>query len=314
MRRLPLPGLLASLVVLQTACATVTEPPRPDDGLRARMGATGVVAAGAPHETDLAGPIPGKPLAALAGMGGGLGLGVLGGMGCFASMGRIPEFCAVALWTPVMVVTGAVEGLDRGVGRDEAKAGLRALRGAMGEDSAHEALRDAVVQAARRRPVSVVALAGRGGPAEAPRPVDVDSVLEVGLEALSLRGSRVPDGKETYGPSLSFERWMHPRLALHVKARVMLRAADGGMRFARTYTYTTGPRSFLEWAQDDARAFREARAEALALLGEEIAQDFFGFRPDSPAEPALDAPEPPAAPEVAADPADPAGAMAAVRR
>ena len=68
-------------LAVQTGCAhTVKPPPLPAEQLKSEMGAVGVAGAPFTPETDFSRPIQSKPLAALAGMGGGLAVGVGSGL------------------------------------------------------------------------------------------------------------------------------------------------------------------------------------------------------------------------------------------
>jgi hypothetical protein len=279
--------IVSIALAAQTGCAPkVVRPPLPSVQLKSQMGAVGIVGARYGPDTDFSRPIPSKPLAALAGMGGGLAVGIGSGAVCYGTLGIAWPFCGIAIWTPGMMVTGIVEGVDKGVTIAEIKAGTEALRVATPDGEVQDTLRDVVVQTALHqaagRTVVPVPQAGPRGPKE---PLTytylaserLDTVLEVGVLRVQLRRAAVSGWRGTYGPSLSFEDWMNPTLELAVEARVRLvRVNDGSVLFSRRYDYSSGRNTFMEWTRDGAQAFRDARDTALQHLGAEIAVDFLG--------------------------------------
>lgn len=294
---------IAALAVGQWGCAAhVAPPPGPSDAIRAQVGAAGVVASEFAPETDFSHPVPGKPLAALVGMTGNLGVGVLGAAACLGTYGAFSLACVVAIWTPGMMVTGIVEGVDKGVTVSDWLDSSRNLGRAAPEREAQETLRDAVVATAvgRRTGQPAVSLL-EGGPRDVKasasyRPLaaqGLDTVLEVAVVRLDLeRAPRGPLG--TYGLSLSWENVFDPSLELVVEARARLvRVADDAVLFTRPYRHSGPRRTFVEWGRDGAEPFREALDTALKALGNEIAGDFFGFPPAPPAEPVLPPLSPP---------------------
>ena len=296
--------IVSIALAAQTGCAPkVVRPPLPSAQMKSQMGAVGIVGARYEPDTDFSRPIPSKPLAALAGMGGGLAVGIGSGAVCFVSWGYAWPFCGIAIWTPGMMVTGIVEGVDKGVTIAEIKAGTEALREATAEGEVQDTLRDVVVGTALRqvagRSVVAVPAGGPRGPKEALTYAhlaseQLDTVLEVGVLKVQLRRVARSGQLETYGPSLSFESWMNPTLELAVEARVRLvRVNDGSVLFGRSYDYSSHSNTFMEWTRDGAQAFRNARATALQHLGAEISADFLGPFPTSEPTPAEPASEPP---------------------
>ena len=294
--------LVVSTIVLsmQTGCASKVGVPHPSEQLRTGMGKVGVVAVSSAPETGFTRPLQSKALAALAGMGGGLAVGLGSGAACFLSAGYLWPFCGVALWTPGMMVTGVVEGAHEGVTIAEVQAGTEALRAASADQNVQDALRDTVFDAAAEREHhrSVVAIREIPPSGSAAPPVythlaaqGLDTVLEVAVANVNLRRESRPRPMGTYGPSVSFKSWMNPFLELVVQAHVrVIRVSDGAVLFERSYGTVSLPSTFTEWARDGAQAFREARSRALEMLGKEIAGDFFDLAP-SP-EPTSPAPEP----------------------
>lgn len=296
--------IVSIALAAQTGCAPkVVRPPLPSAQLKSQMGAVGIVGARYGPDTDFSRPIPSKPLAALAGMGGGLAVGIGSGAVCFVTWGYAAPFCGIAIWTPGMMVTGIVEGVDKGVTIAEIKAGTKALREATADEEAQDTLRDVVVRTALHQAAgrSVVPVP-QTGPRSSKEPPTythlaserLDTVLEVGVLRVQLRRVAQSGRLETYGPSLSFQGWMNPTLELAVEARVRLvRVNDGSVLFGRRYDYSNHQNTFMEWTRDGAQAFRAARDTALQHLGAEIAADFLGPFPTSEPTPVEPATEPP---------------------
>lgn len=288
---------IAALVGSQLGCAShVAPPPRPSISVRAQIGAVGVVAAEFAPQTDFSRPVPGKPLAAMVGMTSGFGVGLGSAVICFGTYGQAALFCGLAIWTPVMMGAGVVEGMDKGVTVTDWIESSRMLGRAAAESEAQETLRDAVVvAAAERRSARPVVSLLEGGPRDVKaspsyRPLGaegLDTVLEVAVVGLELRRANAPGAPTSYGPAPSWEKVFDPSLELIVEARARLvRAADDALLFTRPYRHSGPRRTFVEWARDGAVPFREARDAALRALGAEIAEDFFGPPPAPPAEPA----------------------------
>lgn len=296
---------IAALLGAQLGCAAKVAPPRPSDAVRAQVGAAGVVAAEFTPETDFSRPVPGKPLAAVVGMTSGFGVGLGSAVVCFGTYGQAALFCGLAIWTPVMMGAGVVEGVDKGVTVTDWIESSRTLGRAAAEPEAQETLRDTViVAAAERQTVHPVVSLLEGGPREMKasasyRPIaatGLDSVLEVAVVRLELRRANAPGAPRSYGPAPSWEKVFDPSLELIVEARARLvRVADDAVLFTRPYRYSGPRRTFVEWARDGAEPFREARHMALQRLGEEIASDFFGPAPVPPSAPAPPLPLPPSA-------------------
>src|SRR5712692_2060469 len=101
---------VALLLVASAGCAAKTTRPPMPDRVRNELGAVAVVAPPVRPESSLAHPVPSRAGAAAAGASAGLGVGVLAGAGCLGTAGLAWPACLVAVWTPVMVVTGGIEG------------------------------------------------------------------------------------------------------------------------------------------------------------------------------------------------------------
>src|SRR5262245_32368045 len=225
-----------SLLVLEGGCAPRSTPSLAE-ATRASLGEVAVVAAEAPPGRQFARPVPSAAGASAVGVGAGLGVGVLGGAACFATFGYFIPACAVALWTPVMMVTGGVEGAKKGVSLAELHEASEALEQTASEPYVQEALRDQLVRVISEYDAerAVTARIGRG-PSTLTEGVDyralaedgVASVIEVAVLSLDLVRASAPGKNPGYGPSFSVQRLIDPplRLRVHARARV-LRAADG---------------------------------------------------------------------------------------
>lgn len=281
-------GQIALLLVASAGCAAkTTRPPMPDH-VPNELGAVAVVAPPARPESSFAYPVPSRAGAAAVGAGAGLGAGVLAGAACFVP--PLAPACLLVYWTPVMVVTGGVEGAVKGVPIAEFKVSAASLRDAAGEPDLARSLAERVATEAARRVgegrVRFTADAlpeGGAGSARSPGPagVGVDTVLEVRLERLGLK--RVVRDNPGYGWSFSVESLIDAPLTLVVEARVrVLRAADGMTLYKGAFTHRAGGQKFTEWGREGAAAFRRERDLALAAVAEDIASTIFGPAPAPP--------------------------------
>jgi hypothetical protein len=143
------PLVSALLGILLAGCAG-HGPPRLAERDRARLGTIAVIAAEVPPEWSFTYPVPSGSGAAFAGIGAGLGTGVLSGALCMVSFGRVVEACGLAIWTPVMMVSGGIEGGRKGVPLAEFAAAAGALALVAGESQVQEALRDQIVRCCLR--------------------------------------------------------------------------------------------------------------------------------------------------------------------
>lgn len=294
-------GQVVLLLVASAGCAAKTARPWMPERVRAELGAVAVVVPPAPPEPSLAYPVPSRPGAAVAGAGAGLGAGVLAGAACLGSYGIVWPACLIALWTPVMVVTGGVEGALKGVPVAELRASASSLKDAASEPDLARSLAERVAAEASRRvgagrvrfAADALAEAGAGSPRYPALAADgVDTVLEVRLERLGLARAASHGPLPGYGLSFSVEKLIDSPLALVVKARVrVLRAADGTARYESAFTYRAGSQKFTEWGREVAAEFRRERDQALAAVAEDIARTIFGLA-TAPPESASPAPAP----------------------
>ena len=276
-----------SLLLLEEGCAPRSTPLLTGSA-RASLGEVAVVSTEAPPDRQFTRPVPSAAGASAVGVGAGLGVGVLGGAACFATLGYFVPACAVALWTPVMMVTGGVEGAKKGVSLTQLHEASEALEQTASEPYVQEVLRDQLVRVISEYDVerAVTARIGRG-PSTLTDGADyralaeegVTSVIEVAVLSLDLERASIPGKQPGYGPSFSVQRLIDPPLRLHVRARARLvRVADGAELYAHTFVYDSQIDSFLSWGRDNARAFRDARQSAVEVLARQIAEALIGWR------------------------------------
>jgi len=277
-------GQVVLLFIATGGCAAKTPPPPIPESVRSELGAIAVIVPPAPPESSFSYPVPSRAGAAVAGAGAGLGVGVVAGAACLASSGLVWPACLVALWTPVMVVTGGVEGASKGVPVADLRESSTSLKDAAGEASLARQFAELVVAEAQRRvgdgrvrfePRALPEGRTLRGPAP---PADgVDTVLEIRLDRLTL--VRAAGGNSSsYGWSFSVENLIDAPLALKVEAHVrVVRAADGTALYERAFTHQAGSQKFTEWGREGATEFRRERDRALAAVAEDIANSIFGF-------------------------------------
>ena len=281
-------GAVGGIALLLAGCAakTVASPLAPDT--RSAFGSIGVVGATFRPAVALTAPPP------LGGLGGGvkaaaagLGLGVLGAAGCFITAGYVPVACGIALLTPYWVGRGAVEGTLRAVPASERRESKAALLAAAKETDYAQMLLDGIVeQGSHRTPMAPPRPLPLAGPATADeRPVyseaigQADTILEVALLQLALRDAPDPSMGEPPGflEATSFTPLVDPWLMVRIDARVrVVRSADAAVLFERTFDTMAGRAKFTEWAENDARQFREALANGVRDLAWIIGTEVFG--------------------------------------
>jgi len=276
-------GQVALLLVASAGCAAKTAPSVIPERVRSELGAVAVIAPPAPPGSSLSYPVPSRAGAALTGASAALGVGAVAGAACFGTLGLVWPACLIAIWTPVMVVTGVVEGASKGVPLADLRASAAALKDAVGEPDLGRRFAERVATEAQRRVGEgrVRFAADAMSDVVSPRPDTdgVDTVLEVRLEQLALERT-AGSTSSSYGPSFSVERLIDAPLALTVKAHArVLRAADGTTLYERTFTQRAGSQKFTEWGREDAAEFRRERDRALEAVAEEIASHIFGPAP-----------------------------------
>ena len=278
-----------SLLLFEGGCGPRATPLLAES-LRASLGEVVVVSAEAAPDWHFSRPVPGGVGASAVGVGVGLGAGVLGGAACFATYGILWTACAAALWTPVMMVTGAVEGAVKGVSIADLREASEALELTAGESIVQDELRDELVRIIIQQGGDRVVTARLDrGPATLTARADyraladegVNSVIEVAVLSLDLERERASlSGKvPSYGPSFSIQRLIDPPLILRVHARARLvRVGDGTELYAHTFVRESATRSYLEWGRDNARALREARHDTVEAIAREMVTALIGWK------------------------------------
>jgi hypothetical protein len=240
----------------------------------------------------------GRVVAAAAGAGAGLGVGVLGALACPATLsGLAPAVvgCFLAIYTPVLVVNGAVEGAVKTPSAATATKWRTLMEAAASDATVQATLRGQLIENAREmlpdrafiplddtatspgQPAAPEASAGHG---------PIVTVLEVAVLSIALAPqepgtgpvtddpgapSNDPTGMAWWGAGLSFEGLFDRRLGLVVTARArVVRAPDGEELLSRTFTERSAPRRRSEWAADNARTLRDQRDRLMARLAREI--------------------------------------------
>jgi len=282
MERIRIAVAVLTITLSLNACAAKTVPALSEEQ-RGRLGRVGVVLVETKPESDMASPTP------LGGVGGGvlgaakgMGIGVLSGAGCFATLGYVPLLCVSAVMTPYWVGRGAVEGAMNAMPEGQRRASLAALEAAI-NDVDRSLIADAIEEERRRRPGSATI----ASPTQ-----DIDTVAEVTLLRLGLVRQQSSSSADTLKLSVPD---VDPMLDLVAEARLrLLSAAANTVLFDTTYVRRS-PRwaRFGEWGSDDAAEFRTARDEALRALGRDVADAIFGAAPAEPAPPAETASTPP---------------------
>jgi len=299
--------LLAILSAVAGGCAG-HRPQRLAEPHRARLGTIAVAAAEAPPEWSLTYPVPTGPGAAAAGVGAGLGTGVVSGALCFVSFGGLPEACALTIWTPVMMISGGIEGGRKGVALAEFLDAANALALVAGESHVQEALRDEIVRLllAGEDERSVAARIGQGPTAPGERrdyrPLaaeGVDTVVEVYVLDVRLARSTRAGTRPRYGVSPSFEDIINPTLDLRIRARLrVIRTSDGVELLTYTFGRSELGGDFVGWGRAGAERLRLSRSDAAQRLAREIVAALLGDSsvpppPPVPGDAELDAPNPP---------------------
>ena len=288
-------GAVLAIALSVTACA-VKSPPQLGDEQRARLGRVGVVMAGGPPRTDVAGPTP------LGGIGGGLlgavkgtSISVLSAAGCFVTVGRVPALCLFALMTPYWIGRGTVEGALDAMPEAERRRALRTMEAALAGLEAQR-IAYALEREARDRS-RLVAILTPGAP-DAPAP-DVDTVAEitllrVGLEELSSRQHWTKELSSDQHWTKASVPDVNPMFGLVAEARLrVISRSDQSVLLERTYHRRSGRTArFSDWSDNDAAEFQRARDEVLDGLASEVALELFGA-PPPPAKPDQEDERPP---------------------
>jgi hypothetical protein len=271
-RRAGVAWLTLALLLMQGGCATVSRPPRPlSPEARAELGRLGLVSGRFVPAIDVQRPTTGRGSAAVRGA-------------ALAAGSVLPPFSALAVSctgrecglvvivmfgvllgvATVGALTGAVVGAATAESAAQVHDAEAALTRALAELKIQEALRDRIVTIAGEDTHLVLVPGGDVGPTESDMAVDyrplaaqgLDTILEVSVIRLGLTGDR---------------RRVNPPLALSIAARIrLLRSGDGAELYHQELNHRSGSRKFVEWAANDAEAFREAMDAAYTDISRQI--------------------------------------------
>ena len=289
--------LTLTLLLEQAGCATISRPlpsPLPPE-MRAHLGKVGVVSGRFVPTTVVERPAAGKVRGAAKGaVGGALGAAAMGAAAFSrgSCSGDACGFVAVVMLgvligaATVGVVTGAIVGAVTTESAVKAREAEIALQYAFAELKIQETLRNRLVIIARDEAQFDLRPVADPGPTDPDVDVDyrplaaqgLDTILEVSMTRLGLVGDRSGN----------------PPLALSMTTRIrVIRSEDGAELYRQELHHRKGSRKFVDWAANDARAFREAMDAAHTDLSREIVRL---VAPSMPA-PALAVPKAPPAPE-----------------
>lgn len=280
--------VLVPVLALAAGGCGVKAPPTLPGEVRERLGRIGVATVAFAPEVSVSGPTP------LGGVGGGvkggltgLGLGVLGGAGCFVTLGYWLPPCALALSTPYFMARWGIEGAMNAVPEGERRRSRDAIARAAAEMN-QARLREAVLEEGRskKEPAPVpLAVQGPRSAGERSRYRDtaaggIDTVVEVALERVDLEVAKTEMFPEKWGPwSHSFKSEVDPSLCMIAKARLRLvSVADDAVLFERVFAWLAGCAQFRDWARDEAAQFRKAGDEAIEGLARWTADEVFGLK------------------------------------
>ncbi len=272
--------LTLGLLLVQAGCATglAPVPPRSLPSLppeiRAQLGRVGVVSGRFVPATVVERPAAGKVRGAAKGAAAGA-LGVTAGMAGAAAFSRVGcsgEGCALAAViglgvligaATVGTVVGAIVGAVTTESAVKAREAQAALQHAYAELNIQQTLRDRIVSIARAEAQFDLIPVADPSPADPDvdvdyRPLvaqDLDTVFEVSVTGLGLTG----------------DRSVNPPLALSATTRIrVIRSRDGAELYRHDLPYRNGSRKFVEWAANDAAAFREALDAAYTDISRQI--------------------------------------------
>ena len=265
---------LTLALTMQAGCAPIARPlptPLPPE-VQARLGRVGVVSGRFVPATQVQRPPAGRLRGAAAGAAGGAlgGVAVVGpafvyvrcsGDGC--GLAAVVLLGILVGAATIGAVTGAVSGAVSAESAPKAREAEVALRFALAELRIQEALRDRLVTIARDEAGLDLTPVATPGPADPDEDVDyrplaahgLDTILETSVTRLGLIGDR--------GGNLPLS------LSLTTRIRV-IRSEDGAELYRQELRRRKGSRRFVDWAANDARAFREEMDAAYTDLAREI--------------------------------------------
>ena len=270
--------LSITLLIGPWGCAHAPAPL--SEQVRAQLGTVGVVSARFIPEAEFQTPAKGWA----GGAGRGAPRGAVQGFGSslrvFAELGRgcsEPVLCGAALLvglgilaaaTTVGTVVGAVHGAATAEPAAKVAEEEAALKNALAGLKIQEAIRDYVIQVALEQTRHLLVVLSDQGPTaldekisyRAPASQAIDTVLEVSVLSLGLTG----------------EWAVNQPLAVFMTARSrLIRISDGAELYALPLEYSSGTRTFTEWAANNAQPFREELDRAYQNIAERIVELHF---------------------------------------
>jgi hypothetical protein len=287
---------LTLALMMQAGCAPIARPlppPLPPQ-VQARLGRVGVVSGRFVPATQVQRPSAGRVRSAAAGAAAGALAGVAVVGPAFVHVRCSGDGCGLAAVVllgilvgaaTIGAVTGAVSGAVSAESAPKAREAEVALQYALAELRIQEALRDRLATVARDEARLDLTPVAHLGPADPDEDVDyrplaaqgLDTILEASVTRLGLIGDR--DG--------------NPPLALSLTTRIrVIRSEDGAELYRQELRRRKESRRFVDWAANDARAFREAMDATYTDLAREIVRLVAPVPAPGPAAPGPPLPEP----------------------
>ena len=266
--------LCLTLFIWQSGCAH--QPPLLSEEVRAQLGTIGVVSARFVPEVELETPAKGS----LGGAGKGAAkvvaegfsaAGQVGGGGCSGYGCAGPLLLALAIIatsTTVGALAGGVYGAVAALDVETVEEAEAALTHVLGNLSMQEALRDHVLEEARKHTEYSFVLLKDQGPTTGDETINyrtlatqgINTVLELRMESIGL------DGEWGVDPPLA--------ILMDVRTR-LIRLEDGALLYDHTFPYRSGVHLFTEWAAHDGQLFREGLDSGYQTLAREIVEELF---------------------------------------
>jgi hypothetical protein len=239
---------LAMLLVFPLGCGQPTRVRFSPDEARAEFGRIGIATTDTRPTTGFDRPLTSRWEAA--------------GQGALAGLVIGLSFPPLILLVPVTVPAFAILGASEARSPEEVEQGAGTLEHAVVESDIQELLRQAVILRLTERYTSVITYKVSAVDAG----TELNAVIEVRVAEVSLKGH----GFFPVDPPL--------RLDLHADVRVVRVGSTGGSRKIVTEGEGDG-HTFLEWAGDDAKLFKEQVPRELERLADTIVDEVFSRPP-----------------------------------
>jgi hypothetical protein len=291
-------------LVLLVSLGCAHRPPSPlTEATKAHLGTIGVVANQVIPEIDYRVPGQGGKGGAAIGAAKGVGLGMLGAVGCagvFAYCAQCVAACGLALATPYFAVRYAVDQATKGVPADTIDAAETAIKAVLAGNPqavAREALYR-VAAAQTGQPLVLLPDPEPATPPEASRyqhlaAQGIDTVLEITVQRIALRRQRAADGSSLLRVRATD---LNPSLTLVVTTRRrVVRTAEGTVLYDHAGEHTGRSATFTDWGANDAQLLRDGLDQLFQETAREIVSQVFGVTvplANEPAAPATPHPAP----------------------